>query len=1241
MSFSVRFYRWMLLVLALGVFGALTASPEPAVPRRVDVYLKPHRQTADVAAQLAAGVGRVASFHGNRFVLEVSPQADWEQVVERLRVRQSVARAEPVAPKIPDSIRKLGSVSRMRAVVNEYKRAYTVYREMAGEEEEEEEEPAEGEDKLEADEIPGLDFLEAYLEWAELRAYPNDVVDLTPYQQVIEQRWSQMDSNMTSQAPQQQNAPLPNWQFLGPTNLNIPYQIYYGQRAINGRVNAIAYDPFVDSTLYLGGAQGGVWKSVDRGQNWIPLTDGWPRLGVSAIEVDPTNSNVIYVGTGDFNGFDVGGLGVMRSYDAGLTWTRLGADVFNEAAISDIEVDPANPNRVVATAGKTGSGGLYFSFDGGANWTTVQSGSDWCGLSLGAFGSTASGGAGRNLYAVRAGAAGSTQLWRSTNHGISWAQLNITVAAGTNNTIDVAASKHDPNTVYVLLGGTQQIAKSTDGGATWTDISPGFPGGYNWSQSWYDYHIDTSSRPDGGGREDVVYVGLIDIVQSWDGGASWRSFGGANFQPTYSGSAITHNDQHSFAVNPNNPNEVMVGNDGGIYLCTVNPNTGAASYSTNLNKYLGISQFYRITTHPSNPDYVLGGTQDNASPHSFGDLANWENPGAGDGAGCAINPFNPSFQYHSWQNNSIARTTTAFQSNNSTITPNWSGHSVPFIGKLLLDPNNGRYLYANTQYLNRWDENTDSWSLRLGNQVLGSRVNAMEVARGDSNRLYTGSTNAQVWMSSNFGANWTRIDRVGQGGGLPNRTIMAISADPNNKNDVLVGVSGTGSGHLWRCFDVTAATPMWVNVSGSGMTGLPDLTLSDVVRHPDQPSTHWYAATDVGVYVTTDAGATWTDITRPRGLPNVEVSDIEFMTDPVTKDHHLIAGTFGRGIWRLTFPAAKLSGLTLNPNPVHIGSDVTGTVTIDMPAPAAGVTVNLSSDNAQAVVPATVLVPAGQTSANFTITTNGDYSANAKITATANGSTSESDLVLYGVSKLESISFSPNLIYSGETTTGTVTLAAPAPSGGAVVNLTTTTAGITIPSTVTVPEGMLSANFTMTTVEGPRRTAVVRGTNNGAIRYGAAYVLGLWHVAPSSVSFTNGTQLGGNLASMRYDDADQFVYKMTDGSQQTLAEFEYDNPTPVRFGSYFDLKYKINRPDMLVKLDIWDWTTNSYSLKFVLNSDNAYHDLEYNITAFYYTKYVHPGTGKIKFRIRTEKLTSPAGDDPTMWIEVGRVRVRH
>jgi len=245
-----------------------------------------------------------------------------------------------------------------------------------------------------------------------------------------------------------------------------------------------------------------------------------------------------------------------------------------------------------------------------------------------------------------AGATGG--LWKTTDKGVTWTCLSDTwekmpvgaIAIDPKNPqiiycgkVDVAASKIDPATVYVLSCGDQKIFKSTNRGDSWTDITGSFPGGYNWSQSWYDYHITTGK----GASADLVFVGLIDIVYSPDGGATWQTIGG----PTYSTSAITHNDQHSLGINPNNENEVLVGNDGGIFLYTWN---GSRWTSQGLNRSLGITQFYQADWHPSDPAWMLGGTQDNATPLAKGDLASWLNVGGGDGGFCAINPSDPNNQ---------------------------------------------------------------------------------------------------------------------------------------------------------------------------------------------------------------------------------------------------------------------------------------------------------------------------------------------------------------------------------------------------------------------------------------------------------------------------------------------------------------------------------------------------------------------------------------------------------------------
>jgi photosystem II stability/assembly factor-like uncharacterized protein len=462
-------------------------------------------------------------------------------------------------------------------------------------------------------------------------------------------------------------------------------------------------------------------------------------------------------------------------------------------------------------------------------------------------------------------------------------------------TLDLACSKVNAQTAYLLDGGNSRIWKTTDNGATWTDTTNNFPGGYNWSQAWYDWHIATSSRP---GGIDVVYVGLIDIAMSRDGGATWRNTGGANFTATYSGTAITHNDQHCAAVNPNDPNEVLVGNDGGCYILTYNPTTDVVSWA-NLNRNLGITQFYTLATHPTSEGTILGGTQDNASPHAKGDILNWTNPGAGDGAGCAIDPVSTNTRYDSYQGQNIRRTDNAYSSS-FDITPSWSGHSTPFIGMVWLDRTNPRFLYANTNYMNRYDKNSGTWTLKLGNFSFGTTNLCFETAVGDSNTMYVGTGNGKVYVSRNFGSNWTSIDRVGQSGGIPNRAVMWVRANPMDKNDVLVCLSGTGTSKVWRCADTTAAAPQWSDVGGLA-SGVPDVPANCIERHPADPENTWYLATDVGVYRTDNAGATWTDYTGAFGLPNVEVTRLQ----AVQGTGKLVAATFGRGIWQISLSAPE------------------------------------------------------------------------------------------------------------------------------------------------------------------------------------------------------------------------------------------------------------------------------------------------------------------------------------------------
>jgi len=952
----------------------------------------------------AARHGRIISTsEKSAIVVRLTSPDQSRKVLQEAKRQGWMREAEFIAPEMPLADVRSMPVSRLDLIVREYKSAYAGFQLV-----EEQDEPDQKGEEL--DEVPGLDFLEAYLEYKRIRAYPNDEIDFSGYLEVAKTRLEQAQTPTPRSSGR--NIGTSQWEFVGPTNLNIPYRTYYGQRPINGRVNAIAVSPSDPNTIFLAGSEGGVWKSTDFGVNWTPKGDGFPLMGTSSIAIHPTQPNIVLVGTGDYDGFDTAGIGIMRSVDGGESFVATGANVTGSSCIKQIVFDPDDPNIVVAVSGKSG-GGIFRSTNAGQTWSTVVSGGNWDSLSV----SLPDGpGNPRRWYATSPG--NPPRIFTSSDQGATWAPVAVNPLTGNASTTSVATSKVFPNTLYVLSS-ARVLFKSENSGATWTSISAGFPNGsnnYNWSQAWYDWHLNTSWRNNTGPNVDVVYVGLIDIVQSRDGGATWRNMGGSNWTATYSSTAITHNDQHSFAVDPSNPKRVYVGNDGGIYRANYTPGTTAANDTLTwnlLSRNLGITQFYTLAAHPTNANYLKGGTQDNATPHSFGDLANWGNPGAGDGAGCVIGQTNTSLQYNSSQGQSIYKTTNGYSSS-STITPSWTGQSTPFIGDLWLDPNNDNILYANTNYLNRYTNGPNTWSLMLGGQVLGTRANALAIPVGNSNRLLVGSNNGQFWRSDDQGATWTRIDRQGQANGLPNRAFTSISISPTNQNDVLVTASGTGTPHVYRCTNVSAASPVWTSVSGSGVTGLPNVPANTLARDLNNPLTTWYLGTDVGVYMTSDSGATWQDITRSRGLPNVQVNKL--VAVPGTR--MLNAATFGRGMWRLRLRVAEVIAVDAAPNPVVGGAASTGTVTLDRVAPTGGYTVNLSDNSSLLTVPSTVVVPQGQTTATFPITTIRTDAAGAGIvTATAEGLSVQTTV---NVKPFEDITITSAILKYAEVVSGTL-----------------------------------------------------------------------------------------------------------------------------------------------------------------------------------------------------------------------------
>lgn len=786
------------------------------------------------------------------------------------------------------------------------------------------------EEMLEKIEGMELGKFESWLERLRVRAYPNDRVNSAAYLAAIKKQEAlpaavigaalvapvagarsaaAVSSPFAVISPVLTTTRGAVWEFIGPRNMTAPTPGGLGPQGsnINGRVNEVTFDPKVSGTVYLAAAQGGIWKSVNSGRDWYAISNTFPMLATSTVAVSPGNNQIVLSGLGDHQGGDNFGdiPGVMRSTDGGRSWEVVGQVMAGPAAVSSIVFDPDTPDVAIAATGggsyRFGArGGIFYSTDAGKTWAAATftpavptaNGIDFRDLKVGIKKAD-----GKRYYYATNGAF-VTNLYRSDDKGKTWTAFPLpSGVTGTNNGIEIAPSAVDANVVYLADGEGESIYKgvvNASGGIDWSSIKGDIRD--TWGQTFYDFYARAVPQVVDGKVSDVLYVGLISANASLGGASSW-----IDVSKAYTGNDTFHVDQHSIAFNPLNPNEMMASNDGGVYGVNYLSDTKTWTFRTDLNKTLGITQFYTADWHPTNPQVALGAAQDNSNPASLGNNLAWRNVGYGDGMSCAINPTNPNIMYVCSQNNSINRTTNAFASSlGDNISPDFGGDIRPFVTITAIDPTAPHPYYVGTQYLWRWNENTQRWDARLGNTALadgskGFTVQCIAVAPSDPNRIYVGTNDARVWVSTNKGATWKKISDGAAGGPLPNRVVSALSVNPTNANDVIVTLSGTGSAHVYRTTNANAATVTFAPLAGTGTGAFPDVPTTCVTRDPDRPTTDFFVGTDIGVFYTSDAGATWKDATKPLGLPNIEVTAIK----ATPKTGFLNISTYGRGMWRL------------------------------------------------------------------------------------------------------------------------------------------------------------------------------------------------------------------------------------------------------------------------------------------------------------------------------------------------------
>lgn len=905
-------------------------------------------------------------------------------------------------------------------------------------------------------------FYEALAFYLEPRVGADGTIDQDLVRRAVEQR-DQLPVAWIGRDPR---APSGNFAYAGPRSLAPPYRQFFGTGAMSGRINGIGWSKSNPNVIYAASAGGGVWRSADQGSTWAFRSQGWTFQHTTCVAVHPTNANAALVGTGDYYGkFGAQTMGIMRTTNGGSSWTPVGVAQFGNQVVTRILYHPDNPSIVLAlTAGSTGD--IWRSTDSGATWTATNAPSgNWDDIDYGPISNNV-----RELYAVGGNDSAGGRIVRSTDKGATWTTIND--ATSTVQTImDVACSKLDFGKVFVLHPNSNTVYRTTNGGSSWTNLNltsePTFPNAlnednprYNWSQDTYDLCLETSSY---NGME-FLWCGLITLAVSRNDGSTWYDIG-----RSYQSTSRIHNDQHCFVPHPTLGYVGLAGNDGGIYRVTYLP--GSIDTISSIGGGLATTQFYHMSVHPTlYNDQVMGGTQDNASPASRGDMYGWVGLQGGDGGWSAFQPSDPSKHVTSSQNGAVYRYSSLTDMDPSELTPTGGWSSANFIApvvyagsdRLLIGANRAVQRYIGFVGFHRWDPSSPANLL--------SEVRTLAVGISNRNRVYAGCNNGQIWRSDDQGVNFTRIDL----GPLPGLHIGAIACSWTNSTDVLVGIQSP-TGGLYRCEDTTASTPVWRSVSGNGTTALPQTPINAIMRDPHQSSV-WYVGTDIGAFMTTDAGLTWQNM-NPLFLDNVHVNAFSVPEDK----SFLYVATFGRGIWRVPLQVNEFTSFSLSRTEVYGGESITGTAQISLPAPPA-TSVQLASNSPYVSLPTNVVVPVGQKSVSFTVGTFQVFSSNrgAVIFAKCLGTTRYETVVLKPYPYVASFTLAKTYLYGGTSTSGTATLSAPAPFVGSFY-FSDNSVFVSTVSPVTIAAGDTSRSTVITTtrpavVETATLTAEYRGT---------------------------------------------------------------------------------------------------------------------------------------------------------------------
>ncbi|HEX2838146.1 MAG TPA: hypothetical protein VHN77_08475 [Phycisphaerales bacterium] len=687
-----------------------------------------------------------------------------------------------------------------------------------------------------------------------------------------------------------------------------------GPALFSGRIADIAVNPANRAEFYIGVASGNVWKTSNAGVTFSPVFDGYGSFAIGCITIDPANSSTVWVGTGENNSqrsvsF---GDGVYVSRDAGTSFTNVGLK--DSMHIGMIRVDPLDSNTVyVAAMGPLwsdgGDRGIYKSTDGGTTWANILRPSEMTGcnevhidprdpstLYATAYQRR------RHVWTLINGGPESA-IYKSTDAGKTWRKLDKGIPGVDKGRIGMTISAN-PDTLYAIIeaaDGEGGIFRSTDRGESWTKQC----GYMTTSPQYYNELIADPKNPD------RFYAVDTFLHTTDDGGKSMRRVEHRD----------VHVDWHALAIDPNNTDHLLGGNDGGLY-----ETWDRANWRHFEN--IPIMQFYRGFVDNSLPFYfVYGGTQDNntiGGPSRTMDRAGVTNEDwfvcvGGDGFDGAVDPDDPDTVYCEWQDGGLTRFDRA-SGETVDIKPREKRDDPPFIfnwdSPLVLSPHKATRLYYGGSFIFRSDDRGNTWTRisgelsrgldrnqfkvmgviqkpdavakHMSTSIFGTAVALSESPQAEG-LLYAGTDDGLIHVTQDAGQSWRKIESVP---GVPSAEgVTALVSSIKASSHDAARVYATFDNHKMGDYKPYVFVSDDKGLTWRSITGdLPERGTVHTFAEDHINPNLLFVGTEFGAHFTLDAGQHWFKVP---GLPTIEVHDLDIQQ----RENDLVMATFGRGFY--------------------------------------------------------------------------------------------------------------------------------------------------------------------------------------------------------------------------------------------------------------------------------------------------------------------------------------------------------